>query len=320
MKKANPFPYTHDNKRYHTYTYAMRMKYQSKVYKVGLDAGFSCPNRDGTCAHGGCIFCSSSGSGDQILNHPDLNLQINAAIEQLSEKWPSAKQIAYFQSYTNTYASLRDLQNLYTPFFMDSRFVALDIATRPDCLEPEKLAYFKAMMVHKDLMLEIGLQSIHSKTALWMNRGHDLEVFDDAVSRCKQAGIPICIHIINGFPDETRQEMLETVDYVAALEPDMVKLHMLHILEESRLGHIYQNNPFPLLTQKEYVELIVDQLELLPPTTIIARLTGDGPKNDTIAPKWTLNKKAVLNEIDQLMAKRDTFQGRRFIRKQTIIK
>lgn len=306
----NPFPYSNDNKRYHTYNYFANKKYHSKVFKVCIDAGFSCPNRDGTITRGGCVFCSERGSGDMILQSEDIEKQIEHGFALMHKKWPHAKAIAYFQSYTNTHGSLASLKKLYTPFFYDDRFIAIDIATRSDCLDDEKIAWFKEMSALKEVSFEIGLQSIHDETSKWMNRGHDLDSVTHCVHQLKAAHLPVCIHIINGFPQETPEMMLETAQYCAKIKPDMIKIHMLHILKDTPLGILYERNPFVLLSQDAYVELVVKQLEVLPPEIVVARVTGDGLRDSLLAPLWTLRKTVVLNEIDKLMKKRNTYQGK----------
>lgn len=306
----NPFPYTLDNKRYQTFNYFAKKTYGDKTFKVGIDAGFTCPNRDGKVAHGGCIFCSAFGSGDMILNSDDIEKQIQHSTKIMENKWPDAKRIAYFQAYSNTYAPLAKLKELYDPFFEDDRFVGIDIATRSDCLDDEKIAYFAKMAKKKDLTIEIGLQSIHHRTGEWMNRGHDLASVDAVVKKLKAANIRTCVHIINGFPYETYEMMMDTARYVSKLNPDMIKIHMLHVIKPSVLGIQYLKEPFPLLSMEAYVSLVVDQIEILPQEMVIARLTGDGVADDLLAPMWTKKKTIVLNEIDKLMVKRNTWQGK----------
>ncbi|WP_323610555.1 TIGR01212 family radical SAM protein [Erysipelothrix enhydrae] len=307
---TNPYPYSLDNKRYQTYNYFTKKTYGQKAFKVSIDAGFTCPNRDGTCGSGGCNFCSSRGSGDMILKNPDLEKQIEHSQNIMLQKWPDAAKIAYFQAYSNTHDSLENLKKLYDPFFDDDRFVGIDIATRSDCLDDEKIAYFESMSRKKDLTIEIGLQTIHPETSEWMNRGHDLESVTTCIQKLKAAGIRTCVHIINGFPQETPEMMLETADYLAKMHPEMVKIHMLHIIKGTKLGAEYQKNPFPLLTRDEYVDVVVKQIERLPEDIVIARLTGDGMADDLLAPVWTIRKIVVTNEIDKLMAKRNTWQGK----------
>lgn len=307
---TNPYPYSLDNKRYQTYNYFTQKTYGQKAFKVSIDAGFTCPNRDGTCGSGGCNFCSARGSGDMILKNPDLEKQIEHSENIMLQKWPNAAKIAYFQAYSNTHDSLENLKKLYDPFFDDDRFVGIDIATRSDCLDDEKIAYFEAMSRKKDLTIEIGLQTIHPETSEWMNRGHDLESVTSCIQKLKVAGIRTCVHIINGFPQETPEMMLETADYLAKMHPEMVKIHMLHIIKGTKLGAEYQKNAFPLLSSDEYVDIVVKQIERLPEDIVIARLTGDGMADDLLAPLWTIRKIVVTNEIDKLMVKRNTWQGK----------
>ncbi|AZK43944.1 TIGR01212 family radical SAM protein [Erysipelothrix piscisicarius] len=307
---TNPYPYSLDNKRYQTYNYFTQKTYGQKAFKVSIDAGFTCPNRDGTCGSGGCNFCSARGSGDMILKNPDLEKQIEHSQNIMLQKWPHAAKIAYFQAYSNTHDSLENLKKLYDPFFNDDRFVGIDIATRSDCLDDEKIAYFEAMSRKKDLTIEIGLQTIHPETSECMNRGHDLESVTTCIQKLKAAGIRTCVHIINGFPQETPEMMLETADYLARMHPEMVKIHMLHIIKETKLGAEYQKNPFPLLYRDDYVDVVVKQIERLPEDIVVARLTGDGMADDLLAPLWTVRKIAVTNEIDKLMVQKNTWQGK----------
>ncbi|NBA01381.1 TIGR01212 family radical SAM protein [Erysipelothrix rhusiopathiae] len=307
---TNPYPFSLDNKRYQTYNYFTQKTYGQKAFKVSIDAGFTCPNRDGTCGSGGCNFCSARGSGDMILKNPDLEKQIEHSQNIMLQKWPHAAKIAYFQAYSNTHDSLENLKKLYDPFFNDDRFVGIDIATRSDCLDDEKIAYFEAMSRKKDLTIEIGLQTIHPETSEWMNRGHDLESVTTCIQKLKAAGIRTCVHIINGFPQETPEMMLETADYLARMHPEMVKIHMLHIIKGTKLGAEYQKNPFPLLSRDDYVDVVVKQIERLPEDIVIARLTGDGMADDLLAPLWTVRKIAVTNEIDKLMVQKNTWQGK----------
>lgn len=315
MKSNNPFKYTLDNKRYHTYNYAMRHKYKKKVAKISVDAGFTCPNRDGRTGVGGCIFCSSLGSGDMIDQAKDIQTQIEDSFAINAKKWPDHASILYFQSYSNTDAPLDYLKQLYDTFFIDDRFVGIDIATRSDCLDQEKVDYFAQMANQKDLFIEIGLQSIHFETARWMNRGHSLDSVREAVAMLKKAHIPICLHIINGFPNETSEMMIETARFCAELEVEMLKIHMLHVVDNSLLGLQYQKKPFPLLSKEEYLEIVIKQLEVLPPEMIIARVTGDGLDEHLLAPTWTQKKTQVTNDLDKLMNAWQTYQGKYYNKK-----
>lgn len=311
----HPYPKSSDNKRYQTFNYFARDTYGGKTFKVGIDAGFTCPNRDGTSGHGGCVFCSARGSGDMIPDTKNIEEQITKGQAIMSNKWPDSKMIAYFQAYTNTHAPLEDLKKLYDPYFEDDRFVGIDIATRSDCLDDEKIAYFKEMSTKKDLTIEIGLQSIHKDTGLWMNRGHDLDSVKEVLEKLKAAGIRTCVHIINGIPVEDTSKMMDTIDFVADMNPEMIKIHMLHILRGTVLGNQYIKEPFDMMTKDEYIDIVVKQIEILPEDMVIARLTGDGLSDDLLAPKWTEKKTIVLNDIDKEMHKRNTWQGKYYKKK-----
>lgn len=306
----NPFLQSYDNLRYHTYNYHLKNKYHQKVFKIPLDAGFSCPNRDGTCGFGGCWFCSSRGSGDTIIQSNDIYKQFLAGKQMMMRKWPSGLTIAYFQAYTNTHASLAVLKALYDPFVLDTAIVEIAIATRPDCLDDEKIAYFQALNKIKPITIELGLQSINDETVMKLNRGHDLNCLNITVKKLQQANIRVCLHIINGLPNESEAMMLATAKHIAKLNVDGIKIHMLHIIKNTKLAEIYENNPFYLLSKNEYVDIVIKQLELLPPTMVIERVTGDALISELIAPLWTSNKTIVRNDITKEMVKRDTYQGK----------
>lgn len=310
MTKHN-FKYSDTNKRYHTYSYYLKQKYQNKVFRVPLDAGFTCPNRDGENGIMGCSFCSIEGSGDTIIRD-QLEAQIEDGFKVMSNKWPNGKGIAYFQAYTNTYDSLDNLKQLYDPFFEDKRFVAIIIATRADCLDDEKIEYFKTMKNKKDLYIEIGLQSIHSQTNQYINRGHDNEIVTEIVNKLKQAKIHTTLHIINGLPYETKEMMLETARYCAHLKVDGIKIHMFQILKNTLEAYRFKTKPYPLLSQDEFVDITIQQLRLLPAETVVMRLTGDPLSDRLIEPQWTKNKISVLNQIDKTMNKHNFIQGEQY--------
>lgn len=311
MKQKNPFPYSFDNKRYHTWNYYLKNKYQQKVFKVPLNANFSCPNRDGTCGSGGCTFCGALGSGEYAGNiHDDLANQFSDVYEVMKRKWPTGLPMAYFQAYTNTYAPLEKLKEYFTPFVERTDILGIAIATRADCLEDDKIAYLQSLTKKKEIWIELGLQSIHDKTALATNRGHDYATFLDCIERLKNTDLKICVHIINSLPNEDEQMMLETAKQVGQLPIHAVKLHMLHVCEGTKMGEDYKKNPFPLFTLEQYIDIIIKQLEVFPPEIIIQRLTGDAVKELLIAPEWTLNKTNVLNSIDKEMVRRNTWQGK----------
>lgn len=312
MAFNNPFPYSNDNKRYHTWNYYLKQTFHQKVFKVALNANFSCPNRDGTCAYGGCTFCSSLGSGDYAGNiHDDLNIQFELGKANMLKKWPNGMAMPYFQAYTNTYADLTTLKNTFQPF-VERGIPALCIATRADCLETSKIAYLQSLTDSCEVWIELGLQSIHDETAKRVNRGHTYTQFLDCVQRLAHTDIKICVHIINSLPYETTEMMLKSAQMIGMLPIHAVKIHMLHIMENTKLALQYKEQPFPMLSKEAYIDLVVDQLEVLPPSIIIQRLTGDGVKEELIAPHWTLKKVNILNDIDKMMVKRNTWQGKRF--------
>lgn len=312
MRQKNPFPYSFDNKRYHTWNYYLKNKYQEKVFKVPLNANFSCPNRDGTCGVGGCTFCGSLGSGEYAGNiHDDLAKQFSDVYKVMKHKWPTGLPMAYFQAYTNTYAPLEKLKEYFTPFVKREDILGIAIATRADCLEDDKINYLQSLTKKKEIWIELGLQSIHDKTAIATNRGHDYATFLDCIERLKNTDLKICVHIINSLPNEDEQMMLETAKQVGQLPIHAVKLHMLHVCEGTKMGEIYKKNPFPLYSLEQYIDIIIKQLEVLPAEIIIQRLTGDAVKELLIAPEWTLNKTNVLNSIDKEMVKRNTWQGKK---------
>ncbi len=313
---SSPFKYSNTNKRYHTYSYHLKQKYQQKVFRIPIDAGFTCPNRDGTCGYGGCSFCSSRGSGDAIIGQ-NIAEQIDAGFKMMRRKWPDGLAIAYFQAYTNTHASIEQLKQLYEPFFDDERFVEIIIATRSDSLDPEKINFFSEMAKKKPLWIELGLQSIHETTSQYIRRGHDLENFTNCVHLLAQTDIKIGVHIINGLPYETLEMMLETAKFVAALPIDGLKIHMFHVLKNTLEAHRYQQQAYPLLSREEYVHITCEQLKYLPPELIILRITGDGLSSELIAPLWTLKKVQVTNEIDKKLAREDAYQGQLYRKHQS---
>lgn len=308
MNKLSPFKYSHDNKRYHTFNHYLKSNYGQKVFKIPVDAGFTCPNRDGTVDHTGCSFCSARGSGDMIIRGT-LEKQIEEGFKMMRRKWPSGLAMLYFQAYTNTHDTLDNLKLLYDPYFEDDRFVSISIATRADCLDDEKIAYFKEKSKQKDLWLEIGLQSIHESTNEYIHRAHDTSIVFDVIKKCQDANIKVCIHIINGLPYETKEMMLETAQALAKVRVDAIKIHMFHVLKHTMEAYRYKHNPYPLLSMEEFADIVIQQLEILPPKTIIERLSGDGLEKDLIAPMWTLKKINLLNHIDKEMVRKDTYQG-----------
>lgn len=306
----NQFKYSSDNKRYHTFNYYLKNKYHSKVAKIGLNAGFTCPNRDGSKGYGGCIFCSDSGSGDFAGKVSDsLEVQFLQGKNMMERKWPNCKYIAYFQANSNTYGPASKLKNCVEPFINKKDVVAISIATRPDCLKDDVLAYLDTVNQRTDLWVELGLQTIHDQTGKIINRGHSYQEFLDGLNKLRTLNINVCVHIINGLPYETREMMLETAKTVGQLDIQAIKIHMLYILEKTRLHQLYQTKPFEVLKRDEYIDLVVEQLAYLPEKIVIERLTGDGKIDDLIAPLWSIKKVTILNDIDKLMVAKDYYQG-----------
>jgi len=305
----NNFKYTLDNKRYHTWNYFLNQKFGEKVFKVALNGGFTCPNIDGTKGTGGCTYCLS-GSGD-FAGNPchDVVTQFNEVKEKMHKKWPKAKYIPYFQANTNTYAPLSVLKEKFEPVLSQDGVVGISIATRADCLSEDVLSYLEELSKRTYLMVELGLQTVFDETGERINRCHSYDEFLKGYSELKNRGINICVHLILGLPGETREMMIESAKAVAKLEPACVKLHLLHILKGTKIAKEYENGEFETLSLTEYVNTVVDCLEYFSEETVIQRLTGDGGKDDLIAPLWSLKKFVVLNEIDKEMVRRDTYQG-----------
>ena len=308
----NPFPYSFDNKRYQTWNYYLQTTFQTKVAKVPINAYFTCPNRDGTKGIGGCTFCSGQGSGDFPIDpQKDLLLQFEQRKTIMENKWPNCAKMVYFQAYTNTYAPLETLKQLYQPFVEKEDVIGICIGTRSDCLTQECIDYLQEITKQKEVWIELGLQTIHDTTAKQINRCSTYQEFLDAVNKLSKTDIKVCVHIINGLPNETKEMMLETVQALAKLPIHALKIHMLHIIDGSLMAKEYKQNPWPLLSIEDYVEIVVDQLELLPQNIILQRLTGDGMEDILLAPMWTKKKTIVLNEIDKEMVRRDTYQGKK---------
>lgn len=305
----NKFKYSDDNKRYHTWNYHLHHKFGCKVFKVALNGGFTCPNIDGSKGRGGCIYCSG-GSGD-FAGNPTHNIltQFDEVKAKMHQKWKEAKYIPYFQAHTNTYAPANILRERFEPVLAQENVVGISIATRADCLADDVLDYLSELRKRTYLIVELGLQTIFDKTGEKINRCHTYADFLEGYEKLRSRGISVCVHLIDGLPGETKEMMLESAKAVAALKPHCVKLHLLHVLKGTRLADMYANGEFPLMTLEDYVETIVNQLEVFPEETVIQRLTGDGGRGILIGPLWSLKKFVVLNEIDKLMIKRDTYQG-----------
>ena len=317
MKKTqrdlNPFLYTDSNKRYYTYDYYLRRTYGGKCAKVTLDGGFTCPNIDGRCATGGCIYCSSRGSGDFA---PDaaipLTEQYRIQVERIKRKWDTDRFIPYLQAHTNTYAPMSRLRAVYEEALSLPGAVALHIATRADCLDGEVTALLAEVANKIPLTVELGLQSVSDETARRINRGHTYGDFLEGYRRLRLVAptARIAVHLINGLPGEDQAQMLESVRRVASLRPDEIKLHLLHVLRGTPLATLYERGEYRPMERDDYVDTVVKQLALLPPETVIGRLTGDGAAEDLLAPLWSLKKVTVLNDIDKKLFETGSFQGK----------
>ena len=306
----NKFKYSDSNKRYYTLDYFYKHKFNSKVFKVSLNAGFNCPNKDGTVGYGGCIYCSKLGSGDYAGNRNEsLTEQFNKIKEIMLKKWPNAKYIGYFQANTNTYAPLNILKEKYEEILNLDNVIGLNIATRPDSIIEACLDYLEDLSKKTYLTVELGLQTIHEKTSKLINRCHSLECFEECVLKLRKRNINVVVHIINGLPYETKEMMLETVKYLNKLDIQGIKIHMLHIIKDTALEQLYKKEHFHILTREEYVNIVCDQLEILREDIVINRITGDPNKDDLIEPDWLIKKFCVLNEIDKELKKRNTYQG-----------
>ena len=306
-----------DNKRYHTWNYYLRNTFGEKIFKVSINAGFTCPNIDGKVAYGGCTYCSKEGSGDFAGNpKDDLIKQFNDIKEMMLRKWPNAKYIGYFQAYTNTYAPLEVLKEKYETILAQDDVVGLSISTRPDCLEDDVLEYLAELNERTNLWVELGLQTIHDSTSKIINRGHDYKTFLEGVEKLKSKNIKTVVHIINGLPGEDYNMMMETAKAVADLNVHGIKIHLLHVIKNTPMARMSEKNMMSLMTQDDYVNLVCDQLEILPPEMVIHRLTGDGKKEDLVGPLWSLKKWEVLNAIDDTMKARDSYQGIKYLSSQ----
>lgn len=308
----NNFKYSNSNKRYHTLDYYYKERFNQKIFKVSLNGGFSCPNIDGTIGSGGCIYCSKTGSGEFAGNKEDeIEKQFLEIKENMLKKWPKAKYIGYFQARTNTYAPVETLRKLHNKILAQDDVIGLNIATRPDSISDECLEYLTELNKKTYLTIELGLQTINSKTTKLINRCHSLKCFEDMVNKLRERNIDVIVHIINGLPYETKEDMLNTVKYLNTLDIQGIKIHMLSILKETPLAYLYQRDKFHILTKEEYIDIVVDQLELLRPEIVIHRITGDPKIDDLIEPTWLTKKFCVLNDIDKEMVKRNTYQGKK---------
>ena len=301
--------FNNTDKRYNQFSAYLKNKFGAKVYKITLDAGFSCPNRDGTISTGGCIFCDDGGSFSQAhSNLLSIEEQVNIGAKTLHDRFKAEKFMSYFQAYTNTYKPVNELERIYKSALNHPDVVGLSIGTRPDCVEDDKLNLISDIAQDYYTWVEYGLQSIHNKTLKKINRGHDFDCFLNAYERTKEKGINVCTHVIFGLW-ETRDEILETAQKLAELKVDGVKIHMLCALKDTKLAKLYENKEIDFMSEEEYVNLVCDFLEILPQTTTIHRLAGNGLKKNLIAPRWLGAKLDCLNKIDRELLKRNSYQG-----------
>ena len=302
-----------NGKRYHSLNYFLRNKFGEKVFKISLDGGFSCPNRDGTISKGGCLFCSERGSGD-FAGDRDFSIerQFIDIKGMMNKKWKEGKYIAYFQAYTNTYGPVDELKKKYDEALRQEGVVALAIATRPDCLGDEVLDLLEEINKKFYVWVELGLQTSNDEAARKINRGYNLSVFQEAIDRLKKRNIDFVIHSIFGLPGETKEDMLNTVDYIAHSGAAGVKFHLLHLMKGTPLVKLYENGQLEFLSQEDYIDLLCKSVAMLPEEMVIHRLTGDAPRDLLIGPMWSLKKWEVLNAIDKAMEDNDVYQGRDF--------
>ena len=304
------FKYSNTNKRYYTLDYFYKNKFGSKVFKVSLNAGFTCPNKDGKVGYGGCIYCSKSGSGEYAGDkEKDLVTQFNEVKEIMLKKWPKAKYIGYFQANTNTYAPIDILKEKYETILKLDNVVGLNIATRPDSITEECLEYLEELSKKTYLTIELGLQTIHDKTSKLINRCHTLKCFEDMVKKLREKNINVVVHIINGLPNENKEMMVDTVKYLSNLNIQGIKIHMLSILKDTPIEKMYKENKFKLITREEYIDIVCTQLEYLREDIVVHRITGDPKVSDLVEPDWLIKKVTILNDIDKEMVKRDIYQG-----------
>ena len=302
-----------NGKRYHSLNYFLRNKFNEKIYKISLDGGFTCPNRDGRVAKGGCTFCSARGSGyyagSIILS---ITEQFEDRKKMMEKKWKDGKYIAYFQAYTNTYAPVEELKRKYEEALAQENVVALSIATRPDCLDDDVLDFLEELNKKTYLWVELGLQTINDETANNFNRGYDFEVFDRSIKKLQERGIEVVVHTIFGLPGESKEDMLKTINYVAHSGAQGIKFHLLHLMKNTKMAEQYEREEFELLSKEDYIDLICKGVAMIPEEMVVHRLTGDAPRASLIGPMWSLKKWEVLNDIDRALVENDIWQGKDF--------
>ncbi|NOW06912.1 TIGR01212 family radical SAM protein [Clostridium beijerinckii] len=302
-----------DGKRYHSLNYFLRNKFGEKVFKISLDGGFSCPNRDGKISKGGCLFCSERGSGDYAGDRElSISKQFHDIKDMMSQKWKSGKYIAYFQAYTNTYAPIDELKRKYEEALNQEGVVAIAIATRPDCLDDDVLELLENINSKIYLWIELGLQTSNDDTAKRINRGYKLDVFENAMRKLKERNIDVVVHDILGLPGETKEDMLETINYIAHSGAKGIKLHLLHLMKQTPMVKLYEAGDLKFLSQDDYIDLVTHGITLLPKDMVVHRLTGDAPRDLLIGPMWSLKKWEVLNSIDKTLEDNNLWQGKNF--------
>lgn len=309
---SNPFKYSDSNKRYHTYNYYLKKRFGKKCAKIPLDGGFTCPNIDGTCGHGGCIYCSGGSSWGQSRGVAPLLEQYIIGTKLMREKWDTDCFIPYLQSYTNTHTSPQILEKMLDHVSKFDGAVMLDVATRADCLSSDIISVLDKVSKVIPLTVELGLQTANDKTAEFINRCHTYKQFEDGFFRLRQGApnVKIGIHIINGLPCEDGEDMKNTAIRVANLHPDLVKIHLLHVLKDTPLAELYNSGKYIPMERDDYINIVCDQLEILPADIVIERVTGDGLESELIAPLWSKKKVTIINDIDKELVKRDSYQGK----------
>ncbi|WP_317411601.1 TIGR01212 family radical SAM protein [Clostridium baratii] len=302
-----------NGKRYHSLNYFLRDRFKEKVFKISLDGGFSCPNRDGTISKGGCLFCSESGSGDYAGDRElSITKQFCDIKEMMNKKWKEGKYIAYFQAFTNTYAPVEELKRKYNEALKQEGVVAIAIATRPDCLQDEVLELLEEINKKFYVWVELGLQTVSDETARKINRGYKLEVYEDAIRRLKERNIDFVTHCIFGLPGETKEDMLRSVYYIAHSGSKGIKFHLLHLMKHTPMVKLYERGELEFLSQDDYIDLICKSIAMLPEDMVVHRLTGDAPRDLLIGPMWSLKKWEVLNAIDKALVDNEIYQGKDF--------
>jgi len=302
-----------DDKPYYSLNYYLRNKFGEKVFKIAIDGGFTCPNRDGTLGYGGCIYCSESGSGDFTSDSSlSIKKQLEEGKKRISKKFKGNKFIAYFQAYTNTYDSIENLEKKYMAAIDEDYIVGISIATRPDCIDENIALLLNKINKIKPVWVELGLQTIHDKTAKFIRRGYQLDCFENCLTLLNKYNLDVIVHLILGLPYETHQDIISSIMYINTKKIHGVKLQLLHVLKNTDLASVYYNNEFRVLDRNEYISLIIDCVEILRKDIVIHRITGDGPRNLLIAPKWSTDKKSILNQLLLEFDIRNTYQGKNY--------